>query len=262
MRLLFIGAHPADLVDLAAGTMGNHIEAGDEVFTLAVTIGLYSHPLPKDEMVSSEEIFDSKIDETARALKVLGIPEQNSSWMRYLDGLYLPDSQPKVLKLGLARHIRTIRPDVIITHHPAESHHPNHSVIGQWTMESVVAAGRFIDWNDEDLLRYSVSNIFFYGYQFHPNMVKLGRNVVPPDVVVDITEVIEKKVEAFMLMPSQYNTKDVVWSRLNSMEKEWGRQYGMEYAELFISYQPCRTNLLPDFGSSDFQSLLRKQAEE
>ena len=53
-----------------------------------------------------------------------------------------------------------------------------------------------------------------------------------------------------------------VWDRLNSMEKEWGRQYGFEYAETFISYQPCRTTLLPDFGKADFQSLLRKQAND
>ena len=45
MRILFIGAHPADIVDLAGGTIANHVNAGDEVFTMAVTSGLYSHQL-------------------------------------------------------------------------------------------------------------------------------------------------------------------------------------------------------------------------
>ena len=260
MRLLFIGAHPADIVDLAAGTIKRHINAGDEVFTVAATIGLYSHPLLQDEMDQEHDIFHAKESETSGALDILGVPITDQFWIGADDGLLIQDDRDKVI-IELADIIRNWKPDVLITHHPAESHHPNHSVIGQWTMEASVAAARFINWNYTELPRHTVSNIFFYGYQFHPSMVKLGRNVVPPDVVVDITEVIKNKAEAFMLMTSQYNTEKVVWSRLNSMEKEWGRQYGFEYAETFISYQPCRSKLLPDFGSSNFQELLKKQAK-
>jgi len=262
MRLLFIGAHPADLIDLAAGTMLNHINAGDEVFTVAATIGLYSHPLADNRMSQDDpDFFKEKIEESKVALNVLGIPSENCNWIAADDGLFINDDKQEIL-FNLAEIIRRIKPDVLITHHPAESHHPNHAVIGQWTMEASVGAARFISWDTIGMPRHSVSNIFFYGYQFHPNMVKLGKNVVPPDVVVDITEAIEKKAEAFVSMPSQYNTQNVVWSRLNSFEKESGRQYGFEYAETFISYQPCRTTLLPDFGSANFQTLLREQAKK
>ncbi|MFH1623603.1 MAG: PIG-L family deacetylase [Pseudomonadota bacterium] len=258
MKLLFVGAHPADLIDLAAGTIANHIEAGDEVFIMAVTLGVFSHPLSKEQMSNIGEFERAKIDECQDALDVLDVKKENRSFLGFDDGIFF---DPGILhRKPIAEIISKVRPDVLVTHHPAESHHPDHSYIGQQSMEASVAAGRYVEMEGFEPCR--VSNVFFYGYQFHPNMVKLGRNVVPPDVVVDITKVIEKKAVAFISMPSQYNTKDVVWSRLNSMEKEWGRQYGFEYAETFISYQPCRTTLLPDFGSSDFQSLLRRQAKK
>lgn len=267
MRLLFIGAHPADLIDLAAGTIANHVKAGDEVYTLAVTCGMYSHPLSEGMKLPANADIDFlgiKNAECIEGLGFLGVSNKNMVFEVFLDGPYIDidfdyDGEhyiPSSLANFIARNICDLKPDVLITHHPMESHHPDHAKVAQWTIEAARAAGGFF----ADLKPHKVSNIFFYGYQFHPNMVKLGHPVLPPDVVVDITEVVKDKAEAFMAMPSQYNTEKVVWSRLNSFEKEWGRQYGFEYAETFISYQPCRTTLLPDFGKADFQSLLRKQA--
>lgn len=251
MKLLFIGAHPADLIDQAGGTIANHINAGDEVWTLAVTVGLFSHPLSDVRMKDEEEIWQVKIRECEEALDFLHVEQENRIWMEAKDGSFFDADHASVMA-ELARHIRRIRPDVLVSHHPAEGHHPDHAKIGMTVMGASIAAARFIDWDDV-LERYQVPNIFFYGYQFHPNMMKLGKNVVPPDVIVDIKAVIEQKANAFMALVSQSNTRRVVWERLNSFEKEWGRDYGFEYAEIFISYQPCRTTLLPDFNGKVYR---------
>jgi len=250
MKLLFIGAHPADLIDLAAGTIANHVRAGDGVYILAMTSGLYAHRLTKQQ----RENKNIKTEELYNALAMIN-PDIVATALDYGDGISCGHDdflEPIMNRIGI------IKPDVVITHHPMESHHPDHAKVGAATMEAIVQASRYMLVHS----LHTVSNIFFYGYQFHPNMVKLGKSVVPPDVVVDITEVIEIKAKAFMELKTQFNTEKVVWARLNSMEKECGRQYGFEYAETFISYQPCRTTLLPDFGDSNFQKLLRKQVGE
>lgn len=249
MKLLFIGAHPADLVDLAGGTIANHISTGDEVHTVAATLGIYSHPAEVGRL--------GKIQECTAALIALWVDNYNFYEME--DGPYLRGGNQALRFISLLGvTIGRIQPDVVITHHPTEAHHPDHSLIGQWTLDAVVAAGRHVP--DSTYRKFDVSNVFFYGYQHHPHSNKLGFNTMPPDVIVDITGSIETKAVAFMELKSQYNTEEIVWARLNSMERELGRQYGFQYAEGFISLKPCRTQLLPDFGDTSFYKLLKEQA--
>ena len=263
MKILFIAAHPADLVDLAGGTIYNHAQVGDEVYTLAVTHGEFSHP-PEDVKLLGSKY---KIAEAKEALEMLSVGQDNMTWMNRGDALYLRNDYisnfPMTLCRDIAFHIQLVRPDILVTHHPTEMNHPDHGKVGQWTLEAAIAAGRLVDKlhvNNPKLKPHSVQNIYFYGYQFRPYMVKLGQNVLAPDVVVDITEAVKRKALAFVKLKSQFNTFDVVWERLNSMEKEIGRLYGFEYAESFISLYPARAGLLPWWGDSDFYSLLKEKA--
>ena len=43
IRLLVVGAHPADAFDQAGGTMAHHAAEGDHVSVLIVTTGARSH---------------------------------------------------------------------------------------------------------------------------------------------------------------------------------------------------------------------------
>jgi len=258
-----VAAHPADLIDLAGGTICNHVKAGDYVYTLAITHGEFSHP-PKDYKLLGTRF---KIEEAREALGLLGVLADNMNFMNKDDALYLRNDYistfPMTLCRDIAFQIQLIKPDIMVTHHPSEANHPDHAKIGEWSLEAAIAAGRLVDkfyYKDEKLRPHTVKNIYFYGYQFRPVMIKLGKNVLPPDVIIDITNSIKIKADAFIILKSQFNTFDIVWERLNSMEKEIGRLYGFQYAESFISLHPAKCTLLPDWNSSDFYLLLKEKA--
>ncbi|MBH05365.1 MAG: hypothetical protein CMJ20_03505 [Phycisphaeraceae bacterium] len=72
MRVLHVGAHPADAFDHAGGTLANHVERGDEVTIVTLTHGVQSHAWnliaksrDKNEVVDSARIPSLILNPTA-----------------------------------------------------------------------------------------------------------------------------------------------------------------------------------------------------
>jgi LmbE family N-acetylglucosaminyl deacetylase len=268
MKILFVVAHPADLIDQSGGVIRNHVLAGHDVYTLSVTHGKYSHPPSLSEDYKSLLATRYKVEEVKEGLDILDVKASNMHFMDKDDALYLRNDYisnfPMTLCRDIAFHIQNVKPDILVTHHPSELNHPDHAKIGKWTMEAITAASRLVDrlyYGADQYQAHTVRNIYFYGYQFRPWMVKMGQNVLPPDVIIDITKVVNDKAMAFVKMKSQHNTWDIVMERLNSQEKETGRLYGFGYAESFISLHPAKMQLLPDWNQTDFYSLLKEKAD-
>jgi LmbE family N-acetylglucosaminyl deacetylase len=86
IRLLIVGAHPADAFDQAGGTLAHHAAEGDHVSALIVTGGVRSHDWRlRDRYQEAGESFDlkkesdesknSKADEVRRACGMMGIKD-------------------------------------------------------------------------------------------------------------------------------------------------------------------------------------------
>lgn len=246
MNVLAVGAHPADVFDLAGGTLANFASDGHGVYVACLSHGALSHSQAvtgKDQRQAVDEVREMKRRECENAAAAVGVAE-----VRYFpcdDEPYLP-TRDSILALG--EFIREVAPEILITHHPKEYGHPDHPVAGEAVLRSVKAAERWI----EGSLRppHKVRRVYFFGTQFRGICARLGSVVAPADFIVDITRSVEKKTRAVASFQSQSfmgEKYEDAWARerIQRIEGHWGFMSGVRYAEEFISLAPQIVPLLP-----------------
>ena len=148
LRLLSIGAHPADIFDQSGGTMAHHVSRGDDVRCVVLTHGARVHDaVISDGMFHREEVPDGaelqelmqersdvKAAEVRAACAILGVEE-----------IYFFGADDSVLLVKdetvrcLARLLREIRPDIVLTHFPKEGDGLTnaHATAGQIVMHAI-----------------------------------------------------------------------------------------------------------------------------
>jgi len=233
-KILVIGAHPADPVDLAGGTIYHHRTYGHEVYLMTLTDGLYSH-----NPVGLER--EDKRAEFKAAAKVLDVPSINC----YFEGL---EDEPLVANTlvirELAVFIRNMTPDIVITHHPNEYAHWDHAECGKIVCRALKAA---IKLPTHFGVLHFVPSLYFFAVQFRPEVSRVGAVPQAPDILVGLGNVeVGRKVQAMMCFASQgHDDEEKMWQRMNSFESEMGRADGLRWSEGFILGQPLKVSLLP-----------------
>lgn len=246
LNVLAIGAHPADVFDLAGGTLANFAADGHNVFLVSVTHGAYSHAqvlLSRDQQQVFAEVKAVKRNEFEEAAGHLGVKAVHC--LELPDEPFIP-TREAILNLG--EYIRTTRPDVTLTHHPREYGHPDHPVVGEMALRALKAADRWLE--GSALPRHPMKRVYFFGTQFRGMVAKLGAQVLAPDFVVDITRSIERKkkaVAAFRSQSFQGAHYSEAWAeeRTQKIEGHWGFMNGVAFAEEFISLTPLVVTSLP-----------------
>jgi len=244
LRIVTIGAHPADVFDQSGGAMAHHTARGDYVACIALTHGARIHDaVIHEEMHDREEIpeateleqmigdrSDVKAQEVRAACKILGV--EDVYFMGADDGIFLVERD---IIRRLAVLLRRLRPDIVLTHYPFDGDvlaHP-HGTAGQIAMHAVqYAAG--VDPGDPNP-PHRTAQVFFFGQG--PARVRTGLRGASGgftnDVFVDITDVIEKKFAAMECLVSQgyngaYNRK-----RTENIDGAFGGDV-VSYGEGFI----------------------------
>lgn len=231
MKLMFVGAHPADVFDLAGGTIYNHTERGDEVQIIVFTDGLRSHTFGKTGIVE-------KRAEVERAALLYGIHSVKTLGMS--DSPLICNNHS--IYEDIAYFIQEFRPDVVACHHPNEYSHWDHAECGKVVCRSLKMAERQ---KFGDSKKYKVPVVYFYAVQFRPNTVRLGFVPQSPDYLVELTESeIDKKAKVMACFESQGHTYESMRQRMDSFEGEMGRADGLRYAEGFSLYYPFKRNYL------------------
>jgi LmbE family N-acetylglucosaminyl deacetylase len=138
LGLLAIFAHPDDESLAMGGTLARYAHAGVEVSLVCATRGewgLISDPA----LATQENLAEVREDELRAACEVLGI-----SQLHFLD---CPDSDvnhtdwPEVEE-QIVRHIRKLRPDVIVTFGPDGLYgHPDHIAVSTLATAAFISAG-------------------------------------------------------------------------------------------------------------------------
>lgn len=240
LRVLCVTAHPADGFDVAGGTLIQHADAGDEVHLLSVSPGAYSHSAsllgPVAANVSYDEAVAIKEAEFRAAAQMVGAKSWQS--LPYKDE---PLETGRQMILDIARVIRQIRPDVLMTHHQGELNHHDHGPAGLATLRAVTTAARWAE--GLDLPRYAVPAIYFFGCEFRTAPAIMGWQPIPPSHVVDISEAVDRKIQALMCFKTQnYDAKYSEWRR-EKVDGGFAYVFGLKYAEWFIGFTPtvCRT---------------------
>jgi LmbE family N-acetylglucosaminyl deacetylase len=205
---LAVVAHPDDVDFGMAGTIATLTSLGVAVSYCLVTSG----DAGGDDMVMpKEERAKIREDEQRAAAATVGV--HDVIFLGYPDGLVEPTL---ALRRDLARVIRTVRPDVVLTQSPERNYdriyasHPDHLATGEATLRAVYPDARNPHAfpalaNDEGLAPHTVGRVWIVG-------------TASPTMVVDTTSTIDKKIEALKCHKSQVGDGE----RLDGLLREWG----------------------------------------
>jgi LmbE family N-acetylglucosaminyl deacetylase len=248
LRILCVGGHPADTFDNCGGTLGHHVRSGDSVTVVALTEGTRIHDVVISERLRfSERVPDAeelaalmaerakvKEDEVIRACAFLGITDVR--FFRYDDEVLTVREE---LIVRMARLIREVRPDVIVTHDPHELgvFGIHHAATSQLVLAAVSAAAG-VGVGDPNQPHH-VAQIFFTvtAHQYPLNVLQ-SRTGWYPDLLVDITDMVEAKVRALDALRSQQYGGNYARKRVEIADGALGTIAGAAYAEGFITYLP------------------------
>jgi LmbE family N-acetylglucosaminyl deacetylase len=133
-RALAVGAHPDDVEFGAGGTLAAWALRGTEVSLIVVTDGSKGSWDPHEDpaaLVAARQAEARAAADALGAARVIFLGE--------VDGELEPDRR---LKGEVARWIRRLRPDVVVTHDPWQRYqlHPDHRATGWIVTDAVVAA--------------------------------------------------------------------------------------------------------------------------
>jgi LmbE family N-acetylglucosaminyl deacetylase len=220
-RALFIYAHPDDIEFGVAGTAALWAKHGAEVTYIVITDGnVGSH----EDTMTREELAQLRRAEQTAAAEVVGA---KCIFLGYHDGLLQPTLE---LRKELVRHIRTIRPNVVVcgdptTFFPSDTYinHPDHRAAAQAALEAIFPAAEmnllYPDLLEEGLTGHKVNYVY----------ISFGDKA---NYYVDITETIDLKIKALRQHKSQLGDWDPE-ERIKNWAAEVGSKVGFAYAERF-----------------------------
>jgi len=220
MKVLVVAAHPDDEILGVGGTVATHVDRGDDV-TLAVMcegVSIRYDPERHDEVVRQAHGAASILGVTDLVLK--NLPDQR------LDTIPLGQVIGEVEAL-----VRDRRPEIVYTHFGGDINR-DHQVIA----EAVLVATR-------PYAAPSVREILMFET---PSSTEWGSSqLLPafdPSVFVDISAVIDRKVEAFLCYSAE--VVDYPHPRsdraLRARAQFWGNRVNREMAEAFTVVRSLR----------------------
>jgi LmbE family N-acetylglucosaminyl deacetylase len=185
LRILMIGAHPDDCDIKSGGTAALFVAMGHEVKFLSVTNGDAGHMEMGGGMLAKR-----RYEETQEVAKRLGI---QYDVLDNHDGELLPTLE---IRLDVIRKIREWNADVVISHR-TNDYHPDHRYTGVLVQDAAFMVGVPNIAADTPPLR---KNPVFLYYQ--DNFQK--PNPFEPDIAIDISAVIDKKIDGLDAHVSQF----------------------------------------------------------
>ena len=226
-RILVITAHPDDVDFGVAGSVATWTDAGIAVTYCIVTDGDAGG---FDLEISRTEMAELRRAEQTTAAKHVGVTD--------LVFLGYPDGRVEAtldLRRDLSRVIRQVRPQRVVAQSPERNYqgmyasHPDHLAVGEATMCAVYPDARnpfaHPELRDEGWEPWTVDEIW------------IGGAVSAPDRFVDITDVVDRKLDALRSHVSQHPDPD----RLDELIRGWGAMVAQQaaypddrYAEAFL----------------------------
>lgn len=221
--ILAVGAHPDDVELGCAGTILKLINEGKKVAIIDLTEG----------ELGTRGTAETRRAETKLAMDILGVFERENLKMK--DG-FLSNSEE--YQYRIIEMVRKYRPEIVLAN-AIDDRHPDHAKAAKLTSDACFLAGlpkvkTTLDGVEQEAWR--PKHIFHY-IQW--------KNILP-DFVIDITDFMEKKVEACLAYKTQFYdpnsqepvtpiaTKDFLES-LTYRAQDLGRLSGVAYAEGFTT---------------------------
>jgi LmbE family N-acetylglucosaminyl deacetylase len=215
-QVMAILAHPDDPEFFTGGTIALWAREGAEIIYLILTNG---NKGSDDPQMTPEQLARLRQDEQRAAASRLGVKT-----IIFFDE---PDGELQAtlqLRQRVVREIRRHRPDIVICPDPSAYYfgsnyvnHPDHRAAGQLALEAIFPAARNAMYHpgllDERLMPHAVHEIYLTGAS-------------QPDRWVDITDVMDVKIEAIRSHSSQLPEPEQTLERVRQRAEvvdEYGR---------------------------------------
>lgn len=216
--ILAFGAHPDDVELACAGTLLRHIRDGKQVGIVDLTRG----------ELGTRGSSEIRAEEAAAAAQILGISVRDN--LELADGFF---ENNKENQLKVVKSLREYKPQVVLAP-AAHDRHPDHGRASQLISDACFFSGLVkIDTGQEP---WRPAAIYHYVQDRYVN----------PDLIVDITEMVDKKMEAIMAYKSQFYQPDgksgepetpisspEFLEYVQARHSHFGRLIGVRYAEGF-----------------------------
>lgn len=220
--ILAIGAHPDDTDFGASGAIAKWIEEGAVAYYVICTDGSRGSEDPK---MTHKKLAAIRRKEQLEAAKVLGI--KKVFFLEHTDTQLVSDLK---LKEELVKIIRTVKPNTVITMDPTFYfdgefiNHTDHRAVAVAAMDAVFPLSRdrltFPQHEKMGLKPHKTEEILFISFS-------------QGTYFVDISKVLDKKIEALSKHSSQFGDFSEVEKRIRERAKTVGKKGKLKAAESF-----------------------------
>jgi len=235
--VLAIGVHPDDVELSASGTLINEVRKGNAAGVIDLTAG----------ELGTRGTADTRAAEAALAATIMGLSVRENLGMR--DGFFKNDEEHQMMVI---RAIRKYQPEVILAN-ILDDRHPDHGRAGRLVVDAAFLAGlskiETFDENGAPQKRWRPKHVLHY----------IQDRFYEPDLVVDITDVFEQRMEAIKAYGTQFHTNpdsskgtqtyistpDFL-EALVSRSRLMGKRIGVKFAEGFVTQKNIGIKSLQD----------------
>jgi bacillithiol biosynthesis deacetylase BshB1 len=226
LDLLAIGVHPDDVELGCSGVILNEIALGKKAGILDLTQG----------ELGTRGTIETRYAEAAEAARILGVSAREN--LKWRDGFFRNDEQHQ---LELISAIRKYRPEVVIGN-VLDDRHPDHGRAGHMIADCCFLSGLAkIETKDEAGMvqeKWRPKFVLHYLQDWYHE----------PDILVDISDVFEQRMESIKAYATQFHTTDSgrqgpqtyistpdFLDAVIARARMLGKRIGVKYAEGFIT---------------------------
>lgn len=223
LDILVIAVHPDDAELCCSGTILKHIALGKKVGIVDLTRG----------ELGTRGTAETRDEEAADSAKILGLHAREN--LRFRDGFFQNDEQHR---LEVIKVIRKYQPEIILSN-ALEDRHPDHGRAGDLVYDAVFLSGlpkieTAVDGQKQEAHRPRLLLQF------------IQDRYLKPDIIVDITEHMDVKINSIKAYKTQFYNPDVdgLTTYISSPEffesvigraREFGKSIGATFGEGFTS---------------------------
>ena len=223
LDILVFAVHPDDAELGCSGTILKHIALGKKVGIVDFTRG----------ELGTRGTAETRDEEAADSAKILGLHAREN--LRFKDGFFKND---ETHQLEVIKMIRKYQPEIILTN-ALHDRHPDHGKAGDLANDAIFLSG---------LIKVESQLDGVIQDAWRPRLVLqyIQDRYIKPDIIVDITEYMDKKEQSIRAFKTQFDSLDnsepqtyisspEFLDSVTGRAREFGKQIGAKYGEGFTS---------------------------
>lgn len=223
LDLLVLAVHPDDAELGCSGTIIKHISQGKKVGIVDFTKG----------ELGTRGTIETRAEESKNATAIMGIHARENIGIR--DGFFKNDEEHQ---LQVVKMIRKYQPEIILTN-ALYDRHPDHGRASDLANDAIFLSGL-------RKIETSLDGVPQQPWRPRLTLQYIQDTYIKPDIIVDISEQMEQKIEAIKAFKTQFDSPNenepqtyistpAFLQSVIARAREMGKNIGAEYGEGFTS---------------------------